>query len=209
MNRCFNLSSDFLKFHHEVDKLKKILSKNAYPQKFIDKCIQKFLNNMFIQRLQIPSVPKKELRITLPYLGKMSEIVKTRLTKTMNKHKKFCKLRVIFQTNHTLRNYFRFKDPVHEALRSNLIYKFSCGSCAASYIGKNYRHFKVRVSERQGVSPRTGKPVKGALSTSFRGHMLVCDHKVVHEDFKFLGNESNRYLLELKESLFIKRDRPS
>ena len=31
--------------------------------------------------------------------------------------------------------------------------------------------------------------------------MLVCDHKVVHEDFKFLGNESNRYLLELKERL--------
>ena len=25
----------------------------------------------------------------------------------------------------------------------------------------------------------------------------------------FLGNESNRYLLELKESLFIKRDKPS
>ena len=81
LNRCFNLSSDFLKFHHEVDKLKKILSENAYPQKFIDKCIQKLLNNMFIQRLQIPSVPKKELTITLPYLGKMSQIVKTRLTK--------------------------------------------------------------------------------------------------------------------------------
>ena len=37
-------------------------------------------------------------------------------------------------------------------------------------------------------------------------HMLVCDHKVVHEDFKFLFDESNRYLLELKESLFVKRD---
>ena len=37
--------------------------------------------------------------------------------------------------------------------------------------------------------------------------MLVCDHKVVHEDFKFLGNESNRYLLELKESLVIKIDK--
>ena len=96
LNRCFNLSSDFLKFHHEVDKLKKTLSKNAYPQKFIDKCIQEFLNNTFIQRLQIPSVPKEELIITLPYLGKMSQIVKTRLIKTMNKHMKFCKLRVIF-----------------------------------------------------------------------------------------------------------------
>ena len=39
LNHCFNLSSDFLKFHHEVDKFKKILSKNAYPQKFVDKCI--------------------------------------------------------------------------------------------------------------------------------------------------------------------------
>ena len=54
--------------------LKKILSKNASKvrQKFIDKCIQKFLKNMFIQRPQIPTVPKKELRIILPYLGKMS-----------------------------------------------------------------------------------------------------------------------------------------
>ena len=139
----------------------------------------------------------------------MSQIVKTRLTKTMHKHMKFCKLRVIFQTTNRLRNYFRFKDSVHVTLRSNLIYKFSCGSSGASYIGKTYRHFKVRVSEHQDISPRTGKPVKGTLSTSVRDHMLVCDHKVLHEDFKFLGNESNKYLLELKDSLFIKGDRPS
>ena len=95
LNRCFNLSSDFFKFHHEVDKVKKILLKNAYPQKFIDKCIEKFLSNMFIQRLQPPTASKNELVITLPYLGKMSQIVKTRLTENMNKHMKFCKLKVI------------------------------------------------------------------------------------------------------------------
>ena len=92
LNRCFNLSSDFLKFHHEVDKLEKILSKNAYPQKFADKCIQKVLNNMYIQTPKVPSVPKKELIIILPYLGHMSQIVKTKLTKSMSKHMKFCKL---------------------------------------------------------------------------------------------------------------------
>ena len=139
----------------------------------------------------------------------MCQIVKTRLTKTMNKHMKFCKLRVIFQTNNKLRIYFRFKDSVPETLQSNLIYKFSCGSCTASYIGKTYRDFKVRVSEHQGISARTGKPVKGTLFTSVRDHVLVCDHKVVHEDFKFLCNVSNRYLLELKESFFIKINRPS
>ena len=50
--------------------------------------------------------------IILPYLGKMSQIIKTRLTKTMNKRMKFCKLRVIFQTHDKLRNYFCFKDSV-------------------------------------------------------------------------------------------------
>ena len=47
--------------------------------------------------------------------------------------------------------------------------------------------------------------VKGTSSTSARDHMLECDHKVVWEDFTILGNESNRFLLELKEGLFIKR----
>ena len=136
----------------------------------------------------------------------MSQIVKAMLSKTMNKHMRFCKLRVFFQIDNRLRNYFCLKDSVHETLWSNLIYKFLCGSCSASYIGKTCRNFKVRASEDQGVSARTVKPVKGTLSTSARDPMLVCDHNIVHEDFKFLGNESNRNLLELKEGLVIKRD---
>ena len=81
---------------------------------------------MYIQTPKVPSVPEKELMIILPYLGNMSQIVKTRLTKTVSKHMKFCKLRVIFQTNNRLKNYFRFKDFFREALRSSLIYKFLC-----------------------------------------------------------------------------------
>ena len=41
-------------------------------------------------------MPKKEVIIILPYLDKMSQIVKTRLTKTMSKNMKFCTLGVIF-----------------------------------------------------------------------------------------------------------------
>ena len=46
---------------------------------------------------------------------------------------------------------------------------------------------KIRVSEHQGVSPRTGKRVKGTLSTSGRDHMLDCDHTVACEDFSIIG----------------------
>ena len=128
----------------------------------------------------------------------MSQVVKTRLYKKINNNMKFSKFRVIVQTNNKLRNYFIFKDFVPETLRSSLVYKFSYRSCTVSYIGYTYRHFKVRVLENEDVSPRRIKPGKGALSSSVMCHMLVCGNKVVHEDFKFLGNESNRYLLELK-----------
>ena len=68
---------------------------------------------------------------------------------------------------------------------------------------------KVRVSKRQEVSSRTGKNLKGTLSTSVRYQMLDCNHMVACDDFKVLGRESNNWFLEIKESLFIKRDRPS
>ena len=46
---------------------------------------------------------------------------------------------------------------------------------------------KVRVSEHQGVSPRTGKHLKGTLSTSVRDHMLDCNHMVAWDDLKYWG----------------------
>ena len=68
---------------------------------------------------------------------------------------------------------------------------------------------KVRISEHQGVSPRTGKHLKGNLSTSMRYRMLDRNHMVAWDDFKVLGREPNNWFLEIKESLFIKRDMPS
>ena len=45
--------------------------------------------------------------------------------------------------------------------------------------------------------------------TWVRDHMLNCDHALAWEDFSIIGRESNHYLLETKESLFIKRDNTS
>ena len=64
---------------------------------FIDKCIQKFLNKMFNQTPQIATAFKQELIIILPYLGKISQIFKFKLTKPISKNIKPRKLRIIFQ----------------------------------------------------------------------------------------------------------------
>ena len=47
----------------ELEKLQKILSKNAYPQIFVDKCIFKFLNGIFKRKPKVTMVPKKKLSI--------------------------------------------------------------------------------------------------------------------------------------------------
>ena len=209
LHRCFCLVSDMSKFHFEIEKLKEILLANEYSNKFIDKCISKFMNKLYIKKPVTLTVPKKQLNLVLPYIRKMSALVKSGLARSLHKRLPFCNVRIVFKTSNRLRNYFSFKDVVPGTLRSCQIYNFKCGSCNASYTGKTFRHMKVRVSEYQGMSPRTGKHLKGALSTSVRDHMLDCNHTVAWDDFKVLGRESSHWLLEIKESLFIKRDKPS
>ena len=46
-----------------------------------------------------------------------------------------------------IKNYFSYKNPISDDLKSFLVYKFTCASCSSSYIGKNYRHFKTRIEE--------------------------------------------------------------
>ena len=74
--QVFQKFSEVLKFHYDLDKLKKKFSKNAYPQNFTAKYILKFFNNLFIWKPQISTVPIKELIIILLYLSKTSQIVK-------------------------------------------------------------------------------------------------------------------------------------
>ena len=75
LNCCFNLSSVFLKFHHEVDTSKYVLSKNAKLQKFIYKSIPKLLDNSFLEP-QIAIIPIRKTIIILIYSAKMSQVVK-------------------------------------------------------------------------------------------------------------------------------------
>ena len=168
LHRSFTIASDFSKFYFEVETLKKTFHKNAYPTKFVDKCLTKFVNNVFIQKPVVTTVPKLKLRIMLPYLGNISSITKKRLNRCIGKRLKLSKLKIIFQTGNRLKSYFRFKDRVPETLQSNVACKCKCRNGTASCYGKTYRHIKVRVAEHQGDSPRTGERVKGTLSKSVR-----------------------------------------
>ena len=113
LHRCFCLVSDMSKFHFEIEKLKEILLSNGYSNKFIDKCISKFMNKLYIKKPVMLTVPNKQLYLVLPFMEKMSSLVK-RLP--------FCRVKIVFKTSNRLRNYFSFKDVPPEPIRSCQIY---------------------------------------------------------------------------------------
>ena len=139
----------------EVSHLKEILRKNVFPIELIDSGIKTFLNKKFLHTPVAMTVEKKELFIVLSYLGNLSLALRTRLQNSINKNLPFCKIKVIFKSTTRLSNFFRFKDKVPFNLRSNVVYKFSCGRCNATYYGKTYLHFNIRAGELSSVSPLT------------------------------------------------------
>ena len=145
--RSFSICSSFKKFHLEIEKLKSIFKNNSYPVNFIDICIKSFLDKLYVPKRVLHTVPKKELLIILPYLGKHSINIKSRLYSCISKALPYCQLKINFQSRVRLGNLFAFKDIIHIELRSNLVYKFSCSNCNFTYYGKTERHLKVRVSE--------------------------------------------------------------
>ena len=124
--RAYHICSDYEKLHQEILFLKSVLQKNSFPLFFIDKCVQKFLDKLFVKRNKPPIASvKKELFISLEFLGKMSLQVKKQLIEIFRTCKKDVKLNVVFKSSNRLKNAFRFKDIIPKSLNSKVIYKFT------------------------------------------------------------------------------------
>ena len=161
------------------------------------------MNKQFSQKVLKHTVPKKELFIVLPYLGMSSLCLRTRLQKSINSNISFCKIKIIFKSSTRLANFFRFKDKIPLCLCSNIVYKFACGRCNATYYSKTWRQF--RVGEHSVISSLTNVPNQNK-STAVKNHMLVCNQPVSFDDFEVLASSHSELHLKIKESILISRD---
>ena len=118
----------------------------------VDRCIKELLNKILAPKPVVSTVPKKNLVIGLPYLGKLSLQIRTRINRIMKNKLLYCNIQFVFQTKWKISNFFTFKDKIPSFLRSGIVYKFQCGSCNVTCYGKTKRHFKVRMWEHLGIS---------------------------------------------------------
>ena len=207
--RAYMISSSFLSIHEEIEKLKKIFSKNGYPSKFVDKCVAAFLNKLYDKKVTVQTVPKLDLMIVLPFLGTTSWKVKNDLTRTIKKNVPFAHLKIVFKSGRRLSSFFPFKDMFPKSLMSGVIYKFTCAKCNLSYVGCTKRFWETRLQEHTHISGLTGKPLSGMQMFAPMQHVRAgCHVKVNRDNFQIIGHEKDKYLVQLKESIIINTSKP-
>ena len=91
---------------------------------------------------------------------------------------------------------------------SGVVHKYTCGRRSSTYYGETERHVKVSSGKHIGISPLIFKKTKPSRESAVRGHLLNCNNILSFEEFTILANENNKFVLEIKERLLIKRDRP-
>ena len=205
---CFKICSDWTRFHEELNFLKHVFLKNGYPLSFIDKCFKMVINKLVIKHPQVTTVEKKTLILSLPYLGDVSLQTRTKLRKSFKGILNCCKLQIVFKSQRKLTNVFLSKDRVSFDLVSVVVYKYTCGRWNSSYYGETDRHMKVRSGEHIGISLLTFRKVKPSKESAICDHLLNCNNIPSFDEFTILAYGHHKYILEIKESLLIKHDRP-
>ena len=96
---------------------------------------------------------------------------------------------------------FSTKDSISESLKSNVVYKFTCDACKASYIGETTRHISTRISEHLNTDK----------SSNIYKHINAspnCKAECNFDSFVILDHAPTSWQLKIKEGLHIKWENP-
>ena len=206
--RAFKICSSEISFDSELKFLRSLFAKNSFPCNLIDKLFVKTIQNLYICKPHVPSVPKKDVFICLPYLGNQSFIVRKKLMSLVRRFYPHVNLKCIFRNSFTIGSLFCFKDRLPLMLRTSVIYQFSCGQCSSSYIGQTVKQLKVRISQHKGRSFRTNNLLTCPENSIILEHSMNSGHSIHEHNFKILDNPHN-FDLRILESLWIHKLKPS
>ena len=129
-------------------------------------------------------------------MGNLSHHIKNKLSKPC---KEFCKENLIIMlvfNSFKIENYFSYKDPVPNGLKTFLVYKFTVASCSWSHIGKTCGHFKTRIEEhiKKNNKPHIFKHLH-STATCFDSYNSLY--------FKMIDKTNSKFDLKIKVVLHI------
>ena len=184
IHRAFKISSSYIIFHNELEKVKILLQKNMYPKNVIDNQIKAFLDKQFKVDSGTTFERQKTLHYSLPYIGHFTHITKKKL-----KHicENFCKdIDINICIAFLPLKLFSYKDTLPKSLQSYVVYQFTCAGCKACYTGKTKRHLNARIEEHLG---------KDEISHIY-SHLQEnsqCQEKVTFDCFEIIDRASSYF----------------
>ena len=208
--RIYMIASNMLIFDKNVKSLKKKLLLNGFACHMMHTVINKILTKYHVQQETnepVSTVAKRELSISLPYLGPLSNVIRRRVLKLVHRFYPTIKLRVVFRRGFRISSLFNYKDRFPIACKSMVVYYICCRKCGPSqaYIGKTINS----VYERFYASG-TGHLNPTNIGSSLLNNINESgdpDCSFHFEDIKIL--ESGRYDQEIRfiESILLKYDK--
>ena len=111
--RAYRIASDMPVFDKDIFKLEVKLKRNGFPRDFIKTTIGKVLYRYHVPDNTVDAVeaPKrKEIFMSLPFLGPISIIVKRKLLRLIHNFYPGVKLKIVFKRGFTIGNMFNRKD---------------------------------------------------------------------------------------------------
>ena len=119
------------------------------------------------------------------------------------------RIRFVFQPRNRLANLFNFVDRIPKALRSCVVYGYTCQCCSTLHVGQTAHHLHTRASDHLGVSALTGKKLLYPSPSSILTHLTETGHTASLNDFKIRFSCSSASELLVRESLIISKLKPS
>ena len=203
---CFKICFDSTKFHEKFSFLKQVFLKHDYRLSFIDNynCFKTLADKLFIKCLQLITVEKKTLFLSLQHLCEISLHTRAKLRKSLKGLLNSCKLQIILKNQRKLLNAFYFSDRLPFDLVTGVVYKCTRGKCNSTNYKETDTCLNVRSGEHIGISTLTFKKTKPSKESAIEEHLLNCNSISSFEEFIILTNGNNKLVLEMKESLLIK-----
>ena len=177
----------------------------VYPEHVLNSIIHRYISKAVkgdnarpVAGVEPQESPKFYFKI--PYIGRFSGIAQHRVSTLVNRFCKPVDIKLVFST-FKIKNLFNVKDSLPDRLRTRVVYKFSCASCNACYIGETSRHFATRVREHLS-SDRSSHVFKHLQSSE------SCHISCSADCFTVLDSATTKFQVKLKESMKIKWEKP-
>ncbi|XP_065368892.1 uncharacterized protein LOC135961324 [Calliphora vicina] len=174
-----------------INRIRKILTKNSYPTYMTNNLINKVLK--YEKQQKNPNTEEEKVFYSVPFIPKLTE------TKTMKRMITEKTTTIAYKSNMTLRHLFTNNKTKIDKLKSdNVVYEIKCDGnererCNLVYIGTTKRMLGTRVNEHKTDIE------KGKITTALSLQVKECNHKMDFDNIKILDREqkeNKRYTLE-------------